>query len=35
MFSEGFTPGMGWQIDLDRGTFSYWGDGDQPCDFTT
>jgi nucleoside-diphosphate-sugar epimerase len=22
-------------IDWDRGTFSYWGDGDQPCDFTT
>lgn len=22
-------------VDWDRGTFSYWGDGEQPCDFTT
>lgn len=22
-------------VDWDRETFSYWGDGDQPCDFTT
>ncbi|ATY10762.1 NmrA family protein [Amycolatopsis sp. AA4] len=22
-------------VDWDRGTFSYWGDGDEPCDFTT
>ncbi len=22
-------------VDWDAGTFSYWGDGDQPCDFTT
>lgn len=23
-----------WQFDLEEGTFSYYGDGDQPCDFT-
>jgi uncharacterized protein YbjT (DUF2867 family) len=22
-------------VDWEAGTFSYWGDGDQPCDFTT
>ncbi|MCF6471762.1 NmrA family protein [Nonomuraea sp. MG754425] len=22
-------------VDWDAGTFSYWGDGEQPCDFTT
>ncbi|NUP48003.1 MAG: NmrA family NAD(P)-binding protein [Catenulispora sp.] len=22
-------------VDWDRGTFGYWGDGNQPCDFTT
>lgn len=22
-------------VDWEKGTFSYWGDGDQPCDFTT
>jgi len=22
-------------VDLDKGTFSYWGDGEQPMDFTT
>lgn len=22
-------------FDFDQGTFSYWGDGNQPCDFTT
>lgn len=23
------------QFDFDNGTFQYWGDGEQPCDFTT
>lgn len=22
-------------VDWEKGTFSYWGDGDQSCDFTT
>jgi hypothetical protein len=22
-------------VDWDNGIFSYWGDGDRPCDFTT
>ncbi|MGH8612694.1 MAG: NmrA family NAD(P)-binding protein [Gammaproteobacteria bacterium] len=22
-------------VDFEQGTFSYWGDGDQPCDFTS
>ena len=29
------SPQTWWQFDLEKGVFSYYGDGEQPCDFTT
>ncbi|MFF0343413.1 NmrA family NAD(P)-binding protein [Kribbella sp. NPDC004875] len=34
-FAEVMTASFLEIVDWDNGTFSYWGDGEQPCDFTT